>query len=64
MAGRNAALAWLREEVEDVEGVVYFADDDNAYDPRLFRRCIAGVETVSAWPVGLAGILPSLSSLV
>ena len=37
VAGRNAALRWIVENAED-EGVIYFADDDNAYDLRLFQE--------------------------
>ena len=37
---RNVALQWIREHYKegDVEGVVYFGDDDNAYDIRLFEE--------------------------
>lgn len=31
---RNLGLQWIRENAND--GVVYFADDDNTYDIRLF----------------------------
>ena len=34
---RNAALKWLRENAEN-DGVVYFADDDNTYDVRIFEE--------------------------
>ena len=34
---RNAGLMWLRENAR-VNGVVYFADDDNTYDVRLFEE--------------------------
>ena len=34
---RNAALKWLRENAE-YDGVVYFADDDNTYDVRIFEE--------------------------
>ena len=37
VAGRNTALRWIVENAED-EGVIYFADDDNAYDLRLFQE--------------------------
>ena len=37
VAGRNAALRWIVENAED-KGVAYFADDDNAYDLRLFQE--------------------------
>ena len=62
---RNEALAWLRTnfKVGD-EGVVYFADDDNAYSVELFEE-ISGTKTVSVFPVGLVGGVllerPSLS---
>ena len=37
---RNKALDWLRENVNPhtTSGVVYFADDDNTYDIRLFEE--------------------------
>ena len=36
---KNLALDWLRKNVEvNVNGVVFFADDDNTYDPRLFEE--------------------------
>ena len=38
VAQRNAGLTWLREHynAENCSGVVYFGDDDNKYDLRLF----------------------------
>ncbi|ODM98958.1 Galactosylgalactosylxylosylprotein 3-beta-glucuronosyltransferase 1 [Orchesella cincta] len=52
---RNAALAWLRANVKpDEEGVVYFADDDNAYSLEVFDE-MRYVKTVGVWPVGLVG---------
>lgn len=36
VANRNAAVDWLRANVKS--GVVYFADDDNTYDVRLFEE--------------------------
>ena len=37
---RNKALDWLRENVNPntTRGVVYFADDDNTYDRKLFEE--------------------------
>ena len=36
---RNQALAWVRQNLEsNTEGVIYFADDDNSYDIRLFEE--------------------------
>jgi len=52
---RNEALAWLRNNFKVGEaGVVYFADDDNAYSVELFEE-ISGTEKVSVFPVGLVG---------
>ena len=36
VANRNLGLEWAIENVDD--GVVYFADDDNTYDIRLFEE--------------------------
>ena len=36
VANRNGGLAWVRAQA--TEGVVFFADDDNAYDLRLFEE--------------------------
>ena len=35
---RNTALEWLRGHHANSNGVVYFADDDNKYDLRLFEE--------------------------
>lgn len=37
---RNTALDWLRRNVKanETKGVVYFADDDNTYDIRIFEE--------------------------
>ena len=37
---RNHALQWLRKQykVGQLQGVVYFGDDDNTYDIRLFEE--------------------------
>lgn len=50
VANRNAAVDWIRANVKS--GVVYFADDDNTYDIRLFEE-MRYTKKVSMWPVGL-----------
>ena len=35
---RNIGLKWIRDNVNKLEGVVYFGDDDNTYDIRLFEE--------------------------
>lgn len=55
---RNKGLSWLRENIDGnrVDGVVYFADDDNTYDLQLFEE-MRFTKKVSVWPVGLVGYL-------
>ena len=48
---RRAALDWVREYGQE-SGVIYFADDDNSYDVRIFEEIRSTVE-VSVFPVGL-----------
>ncbi|XP_050425601.1 galactosylgalactosylxylosylprotein 3-beta-glucuronosyltransferase P-like [Adelges cooleyi] len=50
VANRNRALSWIRENAND--GIMYFADDDNTYDVRLFNE-MRYTQKVSMWPVGL-----------
>ncbi|RZB66648.1 galactosylgalactosylxylosylprotein 3-beta-glucuronosyltransferase I, partial [Asbolus verrucosus] len=53
---RNAALKWLRENLvlNKDKGVVYFMDDDNTYNIKVFQEMIK-VKKVGVWPVGLVG---------
>jgi hypothetical protein len=39
---RNKGLEWLRDNIESINrnGVVYFADDDNTYDIKLFEEVL------------------------
>ena len=39
---RNAGLWWLRRHysLENASGVVYFMDDDNKYDLRVFHEVL------------------------
>uniref|UniRef100_A0A0N5AZV7 Galactosylgalactosylxylosylprotein 3-beta-glucuronosyltransferase n=2 Tax=Syphacia muris TaxID=451379 RepID=A0A0N5AZV7_9BILA len=56
-AQRNAGLTYLREmyDADHEPAVVYFADDDNSYDLRLFDEYIRNVKKIGFWAVGFAG---------
>jgi len=41
VSNRNRGLQWIRENSPDPKGVIYFADDDNTYDLRLFDEVSA-----------------------
>lgn len=53
VSNRRAALQWVQDEGQD-RGVLFFLDDDNAIDVRLFEE-MRHTKTVSMWPVGLIG---------
>ena len=70
VAGRNAGISWVLNNTS--QGVVYFADDDNSYDIRLFNEVnidhliriinlfifeIRKTRRVSFFPVGLVSRL-------
>ncbi|CAN8017058.1 unnamed protein product, partial [Ixodes persulcatus] len=50
VSGRLRGLDWLRKHAA-LPGVLYFADDDNSYDHRLFDE-IRWTRAVSVFPVG------------
>ncbi|CAB04033.3 Galactosylgalactosylxylosylprotein 3-beta-glucuronosyltransferase [Caenorhabditis elegans] len=58
---RDMALKMLRTNSSQIlgnhkgEAVVYFADDDNSYDLRLFDDFIRNVKKLGVWAVGLVG---------
>lgn len=53
---RNRAISWIADNIGnlDPDGVVYFADDDNTYDLKLFEE-MRRTRKVSVWPVGFVG---------
>lgn len=55
------ALTYLRWHYahSPTNAVVYFADDDNAYDLRLFDRYIRNVQTIGFWAVGTFISIPT-----
>ncbi|KAK5970957.1 Galactosylgalactosylxylosylprotein 3-beta-glucuronosyltransferase [Trichostrongylus colubriformis] len=60
---RSEALRWLRNNSARLtdnyrSGVVYFADDDNSYDTRVFTDYIRNVKKLGMWAVGLSGGFP------
>ncbi|XP_058062344.1 galactosylgalactosylxylosylprotein 3-beta-glucuronosyltransferase S [Anopheles bellator] len=53
VANRRAALNWIRANAKK-SGVLYFGDDDNTFDLKLFSE-IRYTKKVSMFPVGLIG---------
>ncbi|VDP59974.1 unnamed protein product [Heligmosomoides polygyrus] len=50
---RNLALEYIRENYSpQTDAILYFADDDNSYDVRLFENYIRKVKRLGIWPVG------------
>ncbi|GMR35851.1 hypothetical protein PMAYCL1PPCAC_06046, partial [Pristionchus mayeri] len=61
---RNAALAYIRNNLgSSGSGVVFFGDDDNVYDWRLFDE-MRRVRRVGVWPVGVVGGLLAEHALI
>lgn len=51
---RNMALDFVFEKMNDVDGIVYFGDDDNTYDAGLVNELVA-IKRVGVFPVGYTG---------
>lgn len=54
VANRRAAINWIRQNGRK-PGILYFGDDDNTFDLRLFDE-IRSTKRVSMFPVGLIGL--------
>lgn len=54
VANRRAAINWIRSNAKR-PGVLYFGDDDNTFDLKLFSE-IRNTKRVSMFPVGLIGL--------
>ncbi|KAL7076053.1 hypothetical protein ACQ4LE_004380 [Meloidogyne hapla] len=53
---RNSALLWIRKNLNSWKrGIVYFGDDDNTYDWRLFDEMSKIRNKIGVWPVGIVG---------
>lgn len=62
VANRRAAISWIREFGRR-PGVLYFGDDDNTFDLRLFGE-LRSTRKVSMFPVGLIGLYAVSSPVV
>lgn len=54
VANRRAAINWIQQNGKK-PGVMYFGDDDNTFDLKLFSE-IRHTKRVSMFPVGLIGL--------
>lgn len=56
VSNRRAALDWIRlnHNIYELNGVVYFGDDDNTFHLDLFKE-IRTTKKISMFPVGLVG---------
>ena len=64
VSGRNAAVKCILDQVDNLlPGVLYFGDDDNTYDLRLFEE-IRLTKQVSMLPVGFIGTTGFSSPIV
>ena len=56
VASRRAGMEWILKNHDQSknDGVIYFADDDNTYDLKLFDE-IRNTKKVSVFPVGFVG---------
>lgn len=65
VSNRLRALKWLRDSYTNTsnQGVIYFADDDNAYDIRVFDE-MRQTEKVSVFPVGCLAKLGVSSPII
>lgn len=50
VSNRNKGIKWIRNNAKT--GIIYFADDDNTYDLKLFEE-IRKTKKISMFPVGL-----------
>ena len=55
VASRRAGMEWILKNHDWTKvGIMYFADDDNTYDLKLFEE-IRKTQKVSMFPVGFVG---------